>query len=129
MNEEMASKTMVVNAESHFWTVKSVLADMMARNNGKGKGHIVSTCSIASLGGACAMSDYCASKAAAYMFMESLRNEMKNAGKDITCTTICPYWINTGMFSGVQCTRILPMLEQDYVVRRIVAAVLQNENA
>jgi len=128
MNEAMATKTMIVNAESHIWTVREVLPDMMKRNNGKGKGHIVGVSSLAGLGGCIKMSDYCASKAAAYIFMESLRNEMKAYDKDITCTTICPYWVDTGMFEGVKCYSWYPLLKPDYVVNRIVNAVLQNEN-
>jgi len=73
MNEVMAHKTMVVNAESHFWLVKDVLPDMMERNSG----HIVSIASLAGVAGLPAMSDYCASKAAAYLFNEALRIEMK----------------------------------------------------
>ena len=119
---------MIVNAESHFWTVREVLPDMMARNNGKGEGHIVSVASIAGLAGGPVMGDYCASKAAAYVFLESLRVEMKSLKKNIVCTTILPFFINTGMFEGVTLSPLCPMLEQKTVVKRMMNAILQEEN-
>jgi all-trans-retinol dehydrogenase (NAD+) len=51
---------------------------------------------------------------------------MKYLGKNITCTTICPYFINTGMFNGTV-PRISPLLDQNYVAHRIVTAILQEE--
>ena len=102
---------MVVNAESHFWTCKEVLPDMLAKNNGKGEGHIVAVASIAGLVGGPVMGDYCASKAAAYVFNESLRVEMKSMKKNIICTNILPFFINTGMFEGVTLSPLCPMLE------------------
>ena len=56
------------------------------------------------------MTDYCASKAAAYMFNEALRIEMKASDYNIVCTNICPYYINTGMFDGVKGTFLAPIL-------------------
>ena len=38
MSEQEASKSMIVNAESHFWTTREFLPSMVQRNNG----HIVS---------------------------------------------------------------------------------------
>ena len=38
-----------------------------------------------------------------------------------------PYFINTGMFDGTETTFLFPMLDQDYVVNRIVRATLQDE--
>lgn len=73
MNEGMASKTMIVNAESHFWLCRDVLPAMMTKN----EGHIVSIASVAGLEGLAGMTDYCASKFAAYGFQESLRIELK----------------------------------------------------
>lgn len=45
--------------------------------------------------------DYCASKFAAVGFAESISYEMKVLGKTgVKTTTVCPYFINTGMFDG-----------------------------
>ena len=64
----------------------------------KNEGHIVSIASIAGWGGTPDCVDYCASKHAAVGFMEALRQEINKDGKNIVCTTVCPYLINTGMF-------------------------------
>lgn len=123
MNENLTSKTMIINCECHFWLVREFLPAMMRRNNG----HVVS---IASMAGICSqpgLSDYCASKFAAVGFNEALRLEMKQSRRNIVCTTVCPMFINTGMFSGVKTSNILPMLNQEDVVRRIMIAILQNE--
>ena len=117
MDEELARKTMVVNAESHFWTTKEFISSMMKRN----KGHIVSIASISGLAGTAAKVDYCASKFAAVGFMDALRVEMKHLGySGIVCTTVCPSYINTGMFEGVKCSLLFPILDQKAVAKRIV---------
>jgi all-trans-retinol dehydrogenase (NAD+) len=98
MNEVLASKTMIVNAESNMWTVREFLPSMLKKNSG----HVVSISSVAGMTGCAGMTDYCASKFAAFGFSESLRIEMKILGKNVKCTTICPFFINTGMFAGVK---------------------------
>ena len=45
----------------------------------------------------------------------------------ITVTTICPYFINTGMFEGVNTGYLYPLLETNVVVDRCMTAILQNE--
>ena len=97
MNEQMASKVMVVNAESNWWTIREFLPAMMQRNSG----HIVAIASIAGKVGCGGLADYNASKFAQYGFHEGLRIELKIQGKKIPVTTICPFFINTGMFAGV----------------------------
>ena len=47
------------------------------------------------------VSDYCASKFAAYGFAESLHFELRLLQKSkINTTIVCPYFIKTGMFEG-----------------------------
>jgi len=96
---------------------------MMQRNSG----HIVSIASIAGLAGTAGMTDYCASKFAAYGLNEALRVEMKLMKKNIQFTTICPFYFNSGMFEGAKCSLIFPLLDARYVARRTVNAILQNE--
>eukprot|EP00992_Anisonema_acinus_P012256 TRINITY_DN8006_c0_g1_i1.p1 TRINITY_DN8006_c0_g1~~TRINITY_DN8006_c0_g1_i1.p1 ORF type:complete len:299 (-),score=56.45 TRINITY_DN8006_c0_g1_i1:100-996(-) len=120
----LAAKTMDVNTTAHFWTVKSFLPGMLDRNHG----HIVTIASAAGLVGVAGLADYCASKFGAVGFNESIRFELRKLGKQGVATScICPFYINTGMFQGVQ-TRfplLLPILEPDYVVDKIVQAVQQ----
>lgn len=69
----------------------------------KNHGHIVTIASMAGLFGVAGLSDYCASKFAAVGFDESLRNEFAALGKTgIKTTVVCPYYIKTGMFDGVE---------------------------
>lgn len=64
MNENFAGKTMIINAESHIWLTREFIGPMMDKN----AGHVVSISSIAGLAGTPGMTDYCASKFAAYGF-------------------------------------------------------------
>jgi all-trans-retinol dehydrogenase (NAD+) len=105
MDEKLANKCMIVNAESNFWTVKEFLPSMMERDSGQ----IVAIASCAGKSGAGGLADYCASKFAQYGFNESLRVEMKILGKNINVTTICPWFINTGMFQGVNVGYLAPL--------------------
>ena len=38
-----------------------------------------------------------------------------------------PYFINTGMFDGVAPSQLFPILEQETTIKRIMDAILQNE--
>ncbi|NJN63763.1 MAG: SDR family NAD(P)-dependent oxidoreductase, partial [Acidobacteria bacterium] len=89
------------------------------------QGHVVTIASSAGLVGVAKLADYCASKWAAVGFDESLRVEFKKYRPALKTTVVCPFFINTGMFDGVK-TRIpllLPILEEAYVVKRIVRAI------
>ena len=96
----------------------------------KNEGHIVTLASMAGKSGTAGLVDYCASKFGAVGFNESLRAEIASLGKNIPVTTICPYYINTGMFDGVEtyAPLCLPILEPEYVADRIVEAVLTNQS-
>ena len=72
MNEKLASKIMVVNCESNFWTVRDLLPGMMKRN----RGHIVTIASAAGLTAGARITDYCASKFGSVGFSEGLRAEL-----------------------------------------------------
>ena len=73
---------------------------MMSRR----KGHIVTIASLAGHGGTNKLVDYCASKFANVGFDEALRAELFHQGltDSINTTVVCPYYISTGMFKGVQ---------------------------
>ncbi|XP_066576034.1 epidermal retinol dehydrogenase 2 isoform X2 [Amia ocellicauda] len=124
--DNLLEKTMEVNSMAHFWTYKAFLPAMIASNHG----HLVSIASSAGLIGVNGLADYCASKFAAIGFAESVALELLSTGKDgIKTTIVCPYFINTGMFDGC-CTkwpRMLPILEPNYVARKIVDAILKNQ--
>jgi len=123
--DELMIKTMEVNTISHFWTIKAFLGDMKKKNHG----HIVSIASIAGYGGSPSLVDYCASKFGAVGISESLGIELDQDAPGVKVTTICPWFIKTGMFEGTRsCSPItLPMLDPDYTSDTIVASVLNNE--
>lgn len=124
--DSMNIKTMDVNCNAHFWTVKSFLPGMLKRN----RGHLVSIASAAGLFGVAGLADYCASKFAAVGFDESIRAELVKQGKTgVKTTVVCPFYINTGMFEGAQ-TRfpaVLKFLDPPFVVDKIVEAVLTDQ--
>ena len=84
------------------------------------RGHIVTVGSVTGLLGTYACTDYSATKFACVGFHESLFSELKVHGHDyVNLTLVCPYYIATGMFSGVK-PRLMPMLELNStpVIRR-----------
>jgi len=124
-NEKLIETTIAVNTTSHSYTVREFLPSMLKKNHG----HIVTIASVAGLVGVNGLADYCASKFGAVGFDESLRMELGQLKTKVRTTCICPYYINTGMFDGVQ-TKIpllFPILSEKYASNRIVNAILQNE--
>ena len=122
-SDDMIQKTMDVNATAHFWMLKSFLPEMMSRN----RGHIVTIASIAGVTGCENLVDYCASKHAAVGLHETLRLELRKLGKEgIKMTIVNPYFINTGMFEGVQVKSplTLPLLKPEDVARAVINGVL-----
>ena len=109
MNEGFLRKSMIINLECHFWFIKEFLPDMIKADEGQ----IVSIASMAGISGQPDLTDYCATKFGAVGLMDSLRIELRKQGRNIKCTTVIPYYINTGLFDGVSCSYIYPLLEQD----------------
>lgn len=115
----MIKKTLEVNTLAHLYTIREFLPDMIRLN----RGHIVSISSLAAVVGTPGMADYSASKFGAFAIDECLRTEIIKKGYNIKTTCICPNYINTGMFHGVQTRWPFNMLEQDWVVWRIMTAI------
>lgn len=125
VSHQMAEKTLQVNTLSHVYTVKEFLPSMIKKNHG----HIVTIASSAGHVGVPGMVDYCASKFGAVGFDEALRLELKAQGSKIATTCVCPTFIDTGMFKGAKTKYefLIPILQQDWVAKRIVTAIRQNE--
>ena len=124
--DELMEKTMTVNCTSHFFTTKAFLPHMLEMDHG----HIVTIASIAGVMGTASLADYCASKHGAVGFARSLASEMILLNKKgVHSTVVCPFYINTGMFDGcvTKFPTLLPILEPEYVVQRIIEAVLTNK--
>lgn len=124
-SDALMQKTVEVNTISHFWTLKAFLGDMIKKNHG----HVVSIASIAGYGGSPQMVDYCASKFGAVGLTEALTVELKYEAPNVKVTSICPWFIKTGMFDGAKSLSptLLPIMEPEYVVNQIVAGVLNDE--
>ncbi len=113
-------KTLSINSSAPMHICNQFLSEMMEKN----AGHICNIASSASLVSNPKMSVYAASKWAVFAWSDSLRLEMKQLKKDIKVTTILPYYINTGMFDGVQ-SRI-PILDAQAAALTIIKAIEKN---
>lgn len=92
----------------------------------KGNGHVINIASAAGLMPVPLQSAYSPSKWGCMAFSESLRIEMENLRTGVKVTTICPSYIDTGMFAGVKAPLLTPILKPDDAVARIISAV-QND--
>jgi all-trans-retinol dehydrogenase (NAD+) len=121
LSEDAIERTFAVNVMPLYWTTKAFLPAMVAR----GSGHVVTIASAAGLVGVARQTDYSASKHAAVGFNEALRSEMRLLSTGIQTTIVCPYYINTGMFDGVETRfpKLLPLLEPADVARKTLDAI------
>lgn len=113
-----------VNVLAHFWTIKAFLPDMLEQK----RGHVVTIASLAGQAGTNKLVDYCASKFACVGLDEALRVETLVQGNSdfIKTTVVCPAYINTGMFDGVQ-SKIIQILDPQFVADQVVDATLSNK--
>lgn len=114
-------RTFEVNALAPYWVTRAFLPGMLERNAGV----VVTLASAAGLVGVARQTDYAASKHAAVGFAESLRAELRKAGSAVRSLVVCPYYIDTGMFSGVE-TKVpllLPILQPEDVAAQVLDAV------
>lgn len=115
---ENIEQSMLINSCAPMHLTLEFLPEMMVRNHG-------AVCTVASSAGLISnpkMSVYAASKWAAVGWSDSVRLEMKQLGKNISFTTIMPFFINTGMFDGVK-SKILPMLDPEKTSESIIRAI------
>ncbi|WP_027377442.1 SDR family oxidoreductase [Kaistella palustris] len=115
-------KSMAINSEALMHITLEFLPGMIAQNSG-------AICNIASSAGLIAnpkMSVYAGSKWAVVGWGDSLRLEMQQLKKNISVSTIMPFFINTGMFDGVK-SKILPILEPEKTSEKIMTAI-ENES-
>lgn len=117
-SEVEIARTMAINAEAPMQLTRLILPGMLER----GSGHIVNIASAAGLVSNPKMSVYVGSKFALTGWSDSLRLEMQRGKTGIKVLTVAPFYINTGMFSGVQ-SPIIPILEPEDAVRRIVRGI------
>lgn len=110
--------TMDINANAPMYVALAVLPDMLRRD----RGHICNIASSAGMLGVPKLSVYCASKWAVIGWTESMRVELKQARSHVRVTSVAPYFINTGMFDGVN-SKVFPILDPEKTAAKIIRAV------
>lgn len=121
LTEQQIRRTFAVNVLSLFWATKAFMPALKKQQ----RAAIVTVASAAGIVAVARQTDYAASKFAAVGFTSSLRSELKKAGSHIRTLTVCPYYIDTGMFEGVttKFPLLLPILKEQAVADKIVEAV------
>jgi len=124
-DDDLIEKTFLVNTISNFWLTKSFLPKMIEKN----EGHIVTISSVAAFTATSKLSDYSASKFASFGYNEALRIELSDQNFDIKTTVICPYYMSTGMFSGVKpkFSFLLDFLKPEDVCKKIINSIEKNK--
>jgi len=106
--------TMEVNAIGMMRVAREFLPAMIASGT---QCRLVNIASSAGLNAVPRMAPYAASKWAAVGFSDTVRLELEQAGHAfVKVTTVCPTYINTGMFDGAKGILFTPMLKQEDVV-------------
>jgi len=120
-SDDAIERTIRVNTLALFWVTRAFLGNMIKNH----RGTVVTVSSAAGLVGVAKQTDYSASKFAAFGFAESLRVELAKDNTGVNSLVVCPYYISTGMFEGVQTKypRLLPILTPEYVAQKTLTAI------
>lgn len=111
--------TIRINTLAPMFIAREFLPAMVA--SGK-ESRLVNVASAAGLTANPRMAAYAGSKWAAIGWSDSVRIELGQAGHDhVKVTTVCPYYVKTGMFEGAKSALLLPLLEPEAVVDEVWA--------
>lgn len=116
-------KTLMINSVGSMYVTHAFLHKMIKRKSG----HIVNIGSASGYIGNPRMSVYAASKWAVHGWSESLRLEMEKLHTGIQVSLVIPSYIKTGMFDGVKAPILVPLLETDQIVEKILKGVAQGK--
>ncbi len=116
-------KTIRINVLGAMHVARCFVGEMIKQKSG----HIINIASAAGLLANPKMSVYVGSKWAVLGWSESLRLELEEMEGDLHVTTVCPSYIKTGMFEGVQAPILAPLLEPEEITDQIIKAVKCNE--
>lgn len=121
---EKHAHTFAVNTTGLVAMTHAFFADLLEST----ESHILNIASASGFVGLPFGATYAASKWAVIGFSESIRLELFERGFDHVGVTIaCPGYIATGMFDGVRTPKLLPFLEPDRIVGKILEAVERNQ--
>lgn len=113
-----------VNTDAMMALTHVFMPDLLASR----EAHLVNIASAAGFLGVPYGASYASSKWAAVGFSESLRQELIERGVDnISVTTVCPGYIDTGMFDGIRMPSLFKPMSPDFIVGKIVEAVTAKE--
>jgi NAD(P)-dependent dehydrogenase (short-subunit alcohol dehydrogenase family) len=116
-------QTMLINGVGPMLVAREFLAAMVESDE---ECRVVNIASSAGLNAVPRLAAYCGSKWAATGWSDSVRLELEQAGhKHVRVTTVCPTYINTGMFDGAKGIFLTPMLKQEDVVADSWKAMLR----
>lgn len=111
-----------VNVAHLFHCCRHLLPGMIRDGCQERQKHVVVIGSVAGFAGAARVADYNGSKAAANLFAESLRMELR-PHPHVNSSLVCPYVIDTGMFRGAIPLLLFPALRTEAVVDEIVGVI------
>jgi NAD(P)-dependent dehydrogenase (short-subunit alcohol dehydrogenase family) len=114
-----------VNVEGLVAMTYNFLPDLVAAD----ESHLVNIGSASALVGLPWGSTYASSKWAVLGFSESIRQEMNELGhQHVGVTTVCPGYVDTGMFEGVKPPLLMPFLKPDQLVDKVRTAILRRQD-
>lgn len=123
--ERDAKFTVEVNTLAPMYVAHAFLPAMVASSEDC---RLVNLASAAGLTSNPRMAAYAGSKWAVVGWSDSVRLELEQAGaKHVKVTTVCPYYIKTGMFDGAKSAPLLPLLEPKNVVNDTWKAMLSGD--
>lgn len=111
--------TMNINTNAAMHVTLAFLPEMIEQK----EGHIVNIASAAGLLANPKMSVYVGSKWGITGWSESLRIELERLSRRLRVTTVNPSYIDTGMFAGVKSPLMLPILDPEKAVNKIISAI------
>lgn len=114
--------TIEVNTLAPMYVAHAFLPGMI---NAPGQTRLLNLASAAGFTPNPRMAVYAASKWAVIGWSDSVRLELKQAGAEhVKVTTVCPYYVRTGMFEGAKSAPLLPILDPKEVVEEAWSAML-----
>lgn len=116
-------KTMQINTFGSMLIARVFLNEMLDRNSGI----VVNLGSASGYIGNPRMSVYAASKWAVHGWSESLNIELKRLESSVKVITVIPSYINTGMFDGVKAPLLVPILETDDIVDKMISGIYKGK--
>jgi short-subunit dehydrogenase len=112
--------TLDVNIGGIVTVTHAFLPDLLARP----EAYLVNIVSASAMIALPYATSYAASKSAALNFSDSLREELRIAGRrSLRVMGVCPSYISTGLFDGAKAPLMTWILEPDFVAQQTVRAV------